>query len=142
LKQDTYAKLDQYIRLVPLMGKVAAMREVGISSACIYNHRQSSEGFALEEAHAYSERLDQIEQEMENIALGNSDGTSVQVNAANMILKANRSNYHNTTHLVGAAGGAIQIEQVIDKQVVEDAVKQLQAQMISLPPAEDHEDGE
>ena len=39
-----------------------------------------------------------------------------------------------------AGGGAIQIQQTIDKQVVEDAVKQLQSQMLALPPAEDRED--
>ena len=133
-------KLDQYIRLIPSMGKVAAMREAGISSTVVYSNRKTSEGFAAEEAHAYAERLDRIEQEMECIALGESEGTSVQVNAANMILKANRGNYHNTTHVVGAGGGAIQIQQTIDKQVVEDAVKQLQTQMLALPPAEDRED--
>ena len=140
MKQDTYAKLDQYIRFIPSMGKVAAMREAGISSTVVYSNRKTSEGFAAEEAHAYAERLDRIEQEMERIALGESDGTSVQVNAANMILKANRGNYHNTTHVVGAGGGAIQIQQTIDKQVVEDAGKQLQSQMLALPPAEEHDD--
>jgi|TARA_R110002110_G_scaffold120740_2_gene296063 hypothetical protein len=131
-----------YIRLIPTMGKVAARKDADVSSATIYRYRQASEGFNLEEAHAYAERLDRIEQEMESIALGESEGTSVQVNAANMILKANRSNYHNqnTTHLVGADGGAIQIQQTVDKQVVEDAVKQLQSQMLALPPAEDRED--
>ena len=140
MKIEKYSKLDQYVRLIPLMGKVAAMREAGVSSTLVYNQRKTSEGFSSEEAHAYSERLDRIEQEIERIALGECDGTSVQVNAANLILKANRSNYHNTTHLVGAGGGAIQIQQTIDKQVVEDAVKQLQAKMLALPAAEEHDD--
>lgn len=142
MKEEIYAKLDQYIRLIPTMGKVGAMKEVGISSATVYQHRTTSEGFAAEEAHAYAERLDRIEQEIENIALGVSDGTAVQVNAASMILKANRSNYHNTTHVVGSGGGPIQIEQKFDRQVVEDAVKQLQGQMTALPPAEDYEDAD
>jgi len=138
--EDSYAKLDQYIRLIPTLGKVGALRGAGVSSSTIYRQRKSSESFAREEAHAYAQRLDRIEQEMESIALGESDGTSVQVSAANMILKANRSNFHNTTHLVGAGGGAIQIEQKLDEQVVKDALEQLQKQMLALPPAEDRED--
>ena len=141
-KIDIAVNLDQYVRLVPELGKVAAAKAAGVSCASVYNYRKSSEGFAAEEAHAYAQRLDRIEQEMERIALGESDGTSVQVNAANMILKANRTNYHNTTHLVGASGGAIQIEQTIDKQVVADAVKQLQSEMLALPPAEEREDAD
>jgi hypothetical protein len=142
MKHDKLAKLDHYVRCIPSMGKVAAMKEAGLSSATVYGQRKTSEGFANEEAHAYAQRLDRIEQEMEFIALGETDGTSVQINAANMILKANRSNYHNqnTTHLVGADGGAIQIEQMVDKQVVQEALQQLQAQMLALPPAQEHED--
>ena len=116
------------------------MKEAGLSSASVYGHRKTSEGFANEEAHAYAQRLDRIEQEMESIALGETDGTSVQINAANMILKANRSNYHNTTHVVGAGGGAIQIQQTIDKEVLHEALEQLQTQMLALPPAREHED--
>ena len=140
MKHDTLAKLDHYVRCIPSMGKVAAMKEAGVSSASVYGHRKTSEGFANEEAHAYAQRLDRIEQEMESIALGETDGTSVQINAANMILKANRSNYHNTTHVVGAGGGAIQIQQTIDKEVLHEALEQLQTQMLALPPAREHED--
>lgn len=122
------------------MGKIAARKEAGVSSATVYRYRDSSVGFATEEAHAYSERLDRIEVEMERIALGESTGSPVQVNAANILLKANRSNYQNTTQLVGAGGGAIQIEQKLDEQVVREAVQQLQKQMLALPPAEEHED--
>jgi len=140
VKEDTYAKLDQYVRLIPTMGKVAALKAAGVSSATVYRHRKSSEGFATEEALAYAQRLDRIEQELEKIALGEEDGSSVQVNAANLILKANRAKYQNTTQLVGAGGGAIQVEQKVDQRAVEDAVRQLQAQMLALPPAENTED--
>ena len=142
MTEETYAKLDQYIRLIPTLGKVKAAKQAGVSTATIYRHRQASESFAAEEALAYSERVDKIEAELERIALGEEDGSSVQVNAANLILKANRSKYHNTTttQLVGAGGGAIQVEQKVDQQSVNEAIKQLQAQMLALPPAENTED--
>lgn len=140
MKHDMAAKLDHYVRCIPSMGKCKAMKEAGISSASIYGHRKGSDGFAAEEAHAYAQRLDRIEEEMEKIALGEVDGTSVQISAANMMLKANRGNFHNTTHVVGAGGGAIQIEQTIDREVLHEALEQLQSQMLALPPAEENDD--
>ena len=138
-KIDTAIAQQAYLRELPMHGKVEAARKAGVTMGAVNNWRKM-DGFKLEEQHAMCERVDRIEVALERIALGDDDGSAVQVNAARLVLAANRQEYQTQSHtqITGPGGGPLQIANV-DERLVEEAVKQLEARMLALPAAADEE---
>jgi len=139
-KSKTEVAKAEYLRLLPTLGKCAAANKAGLSMTHIYRLRQSSEGFRLEEDQALGERVDRVEQALEDIALGHEEGSAVQVNAARLVLQANRQKYQPQTHtqITGPGGGPLQIARV-DEELVREAVKQIEQRMRALPGGTDDE---
>jgi|TARA_Y100000310_G_scaffold302933_1_gene340784 hypothetical protein len=138
-KVDKAAAQQAYLRELPVHGKVKASLMANVSMSTVNNWRKM-EGFALEEQHAVAERVDRIEVTLEDIALGVEDGSAVQVNAARLVLAANRKEYQPQSHtqITGPGGGPLQVASV-DERLVEEAVKQLEARMLALPAADNEE---
>ena len=136
--KDVAITEQEYLRWLPMLGKVAAAEKAGVSMTTITNWRADRESFALAEARAYAERLDRIEHCIEEIALGHIDGTSTQVTAAKLMLAANRNKYqqHSTTQLTGPGGGPVMIQQA-DRDQVEEAVQLIQKRILALPAGSD-----
>ena len=138
-KIDKAIAQQTYLRELPMNGKVKAAQLANVSMSTVLNWRKM-DGFKLDEQHAMGERVDRIEVALENIALGLEDGSAVQVNAARLVLAANRHEYQTQSHtqITGPGGGPLQIASV-DERLVEEAVKQLEARMLALPAAADEE---
>lgn len=136
---DKAVAQQAYLRNLPMNGKVRAASMANVNMSTVNNWRQM-EGFRLDEQHAVAERVDRIEVALENIALGLEDGSAVQVNAARLVLAANRKEYQSQSHtqITGPGGGPLQIASV-DEQLVQEAVRQLEARMLALPAAVDEE---
>jgi len=132
-------KIQQYLRHLPEMGYVEARKAADISAAQIYSLRISREGFTLEEDHAHNVRLDRIEVELEQIAMGLKIGIadSVQLGAAKAVLAAHREKYKTTVNSKVTVGGAVMIAQV-DADLVADAVHQINQKLNALPSGDSH----
>ena len=138
-KIDKAVAQQTYLRELPMHGKVKAALMANVSMTTIINWRKL-DGFLLDEQHAVAERVDRIEVALEDIALGVEDGSAVQVNAARLVLTANKKEYQPQSHtqITGPGGGPLQVASV-DERLVEEAVKQLEARMLALPAADNEE---
>lgn len=138
-KIDKAIAQEAYLRELPMHGKVKAAQMAQVSMTTVLNWRKM-DGFVLDEQHAVSERVDRIEVALEDIALGVEEGSAVQVNAARLVLAANKKEYQPQSHtqITGPGGGPLQIARV-DEQLVQEAVKQLEERMLALPAADDNE---